>query len=418
MENQIITSILDADRYKFTMSYFAWKKHPSVYVMYTFKNRTKDIRLADYIDIGDLRAQIYALSRLKLTEKEISYLDSWKIFPVMFMDFLRKTIGKTPINFGVEKTIDGQFDIYFEGLWPHVILYETMILSIINEMFAKNIMIGMNKKAIDLMYREGKVKTQDKLEMVSDCQAQYVEFGTRRRHSVEWQEKVLEACINTNNPNFLGTSNCKLAMKYNIPCLGTIAHEVFMVRAALDHATYNLEEGSIDKDWFRDTQKRSIQDWIDVYGKGLSVILTDTFGTDDFFRVFDKKFADFCLGVRQDSGDPFVFGEKTIEHYNSLGINPCDKKLMFSDGLDVDMICNLQKTFKGRIIPSYGWGTNLTNDLWIKPLSIVVKATYANDVATVKLSDNMAKAMGPDKMVEFYKNVFAYDKTNFTQTTY
>jgi nicotinate phosphoribosyltransferase len=416
MENQIITSMLDLDKYKMTMAYAAWKKHPNAYVMYTFKNRTKNIRLADYIDIGDLRAQIYALSRLKLTEKEIAYLDSWKIFPILFIRFLADTIGKTPINFCVEKTLDGQFDIYFEGNWAHAILYETMILSIVNEMFAKKIMTGMTKDSIDLMYREGAVKTCEKLEMVSECQAQYVEFGTRRRHSAEWQDKVLTACIDAKNPYFLGTSNCKLAMKYNIPCLGTIAHEWFMVKGALDYAA--LKEGLVDKAWFRDTQKRSIQDWIAVYGKGLSVILTDTFGTDDFFRVFDKDFADFCIGVRQDSGDPFVFGEKTIEHYKSLGINPCDKKLMFSDGLDVGMICDLQNAFKGRIIPSYGWGTNLTNDLWIKPLSIVVKATHANDIATVKLSDNMAKAMGPDKMVEFYKEVFAYNKKDFVQTTY
>ena len=87
--------------------------------------------------------------------------------------------------------------------------------------------------------------------------------------------------------------------------------------------------------------------------------------------------------------------------------------MIFSDGLDVEVIEALHHRFSGRVRVSFGWGTLLTNDFRglvaddaLAPFSLVCKAVAANGRPTVKLSDNPEKAMGPEAEIARYKRVF------------
>ena len=100
-------------------------------------------------------------------------------------------------------------------------------------------------------------------------------------------------------------------------------------------------------------------------------------------------------------------GKKVIAFYEDLGIDPQEKTIIFSDGLDIDTIISLADTFAGRINVLFGWGTTLTNDLGIKPNNFVMKATKANQTPTVKLSDSEGKHTGPVEKVALYQEKVA-----------
>jgi nicotinate phosphoribosyltransferase len=194
-----------------------------------------------------------------------------------------------------------------------------------------------------------------------------------------------------------------LAHKYGLPPIGTFAHEMPMTYAGLADAR------GTD---IRDSHQHFLQDWYGRYGKDLSIALTDTFTTDFFFSDFTPEQAAHWKGVRHDSGDPYEFGERLIKFYETQGVNAQEKTVVFSDGLDIGQIVGLQKHFEGRIQILFGWGTTLTNDMGIKPLNVVMKATHVRLPATgqaadtVKLSDNPGKHTGPDTQVRRYQQIF------------
>jgi nicotinate phosphoribosyltransferase len=198
---------------------------------------------------------------------------------------------------------------------------------------------------------------------------------------------------------FLGTSSTESALLHGLVPMGTSAHELTMVMSGIMHDSDDL---------IRASHNRVLQDWWDLYGWGLSVAVTDTYGSEFFFRDMDAKQARAWKGLRHDSGDPFEFGEKAIRFYEGHGIDPREKLLIFSDGLELPTILALSRRFHGRIKLSYGWGTNLTNDLGFEPISIVVKAVEANGHRTVKLSDNLAKATGSREDIERFKRIFGH----------
>ncbi len=97
------------------------------------------------------------------------------------------------------------------------------------------------------------------------------------------------------------------------------------------------------------------------------------------------------------------------------GRDPRQKRLIASDGLDVEEIIKLHLHFAERIRFSAGWGTLLTNDFrgchprgedTLSPLSLVCKLTSVDGIATVKLSDNQRKAVGPAEEIARYRRVF------------
>lgn len=411
MKNEPIgQSLLDLDSYKLTMAQFVWQEYFDVHVKYAFKNRTKKVRLAEHIDIGELREQLDAVRDLRFSEKELQYLQSIKVdgkqifFNPKFFKFLRG-LELPPCEL---ELVDGNFQITVRGLWPMGIFWETIILSIVNELYYKSI---FGRLALFRVEDEGFKRLNQKIRILQkNPEVSFIEFGTRRRFSRSWQNFVIETlALNLPSSQFLGTSNVRLAMSFGLQPSGTMAHELFMVYQAL--------HGRSDEE-IRKSHNRVLRDWYNFYGYPLSIALTDTCGSDFFFRDMFNGQAIQWKGLRQDSGDPITFGEKAIKFYENYGIDPREKLLVFSDGLDIEMILKIHNHFHKRIKVSFGWGTNLTNDLGPESLSLVVKAVEANGHGLVKLSDNLAKATGRPEDVERFKKIFGYTEDNYQECKY
>lgn len=388
----IINSLLDLDYYKLTMSQFAHKYYPDVIVKYSFINRSK-VKLLEFIHLPDLIEELDNVRNLKFTMDELNYLNNQNIFSKKYLNFLAN-LNLPPVYVFEEQ---GQLVVETEGKWSEAMFYETFILSIVNELY----------------YRENKPlgylgNFQDnlvpKIDKIIKNPFKFVEFGTRRRFSKEIQSTLVGILVNSLHDSkvLIGTSNVFLAKVYNLKPIGTMAHELSMVCAGLMDYNLDVLKGSHDK---------MLQQWSYMYGEGLLIALTDTFGTDFFFKDFTKEKAKIWRGLRQDSGDPIEFGKKAITFYKNHGINPKEKLIIFSDGLDINKIYQIEKVFKGKIKTAYGWGTNLTNDVGAEPISIVVKAIEANGRPLVKLSDNIAKSLGKPKTIEKYKKAFGYEST-------
>ena len=308
----------------------------------------------------------------------------------------------------------------FLGKWSEAIYWETIALSIVNELYARRIMKDFTSFGRDLVEAHGRVKLAEKIETLAENPGIiFSDFGTRRRFSGGWQDYVGQVLKRELPEQFLGSSNTFLAMKNGTVPMGTAAHELFMVVAG-------LRDGS--SGWLAASQKEVLDGWWQEFGWGLSIFLPDTFGTDFFLRNLTAKQLAEWKGFRWDSGDPFEFGDKITALYQTFGINPKTKLLIPSDGLDIDAILKLHNYFGARIKMSYGWGTNLTNDLfpanvwdhglWYGPLSLVIKPALADGHHLVKLSDNLAKATGDAKTVERYKREAGYTNTESVTCTY
>ncbi len=402
----IITSLLDTDFYKFTMGLLVFLKYKNVPVEYAFKNRSTVVALVEYIDEGELREQLDAVRTLRFNKSELHYLRGTneygqRMFTEEYLEFLA---GLQLPDYHLEIAGD-EYRLEFAGSWAEAIYWETLALSIVNELYFRNRIKSADLSSFEqeTMYAKARIKLADKIALIRKYpDITITDFGTRRRFSRDWQYYVVEALKTELGSQFLGTSNVKAAMDYAILPMGTSAHEMYMVMSGIMH-------GSDDD--IRASHSQTLHDWWELYGYGLSVALTDTYGTDFFFRDFNSIQAQRWKGLRHDSGDPIVFGEKAIAFYQRHGINPMEKLLIFSDGLDIQTIIKIADHFRSKIKVSFGWGTNLTNDLMFKPLSLVVKATEANGHGTVKLSDNLAKAMGDPNDIERFKRIFGHTVT-------
>lgn len=403
MQNQpIIQSLLDLDFYKLTMAQVAWKHFPNAPVKYSFINRTKQVALADFIQEEDLRRELAYIQCLWFTPSEISYLRESRFIQrgVFSEDFLYFLSQIRLSRFDLSRD-GGNYRIEVSGAWPEAILWETLILSVVNELYYRALL----KKEGVLPWKawnEGERRIYKKIHKILDNPSiGFSDFGTRRRFSRDWQEWVVKILSEQVPSQLLGTSNVRLAKKFGLRPIGTFAHEMDMVLSGIYHES--------DEE-IRASHNKVLRVWWEEYGWPLSIALTDTYGTDFFFRDFTPEQARDWKGLRQDSGDPLEFGEKAIAFYEKLSIDPKTKLIVFSDGLDLDMIIRLQSQFCDRIQVAFGWGTNLTNDLGFKPLSLVVKASEACGYGTVKFSDNLAKAMGSPEEVERFKKIFGYER--------
>ncbi len=404
MNEPIITSLLDVDFYKFTMGQLVFKNHPDVPVKYAFKNRTASVKLAEIIHEEDLREKLDHARTLRFNNSELHYLRGAneygeRMFCEDYLQFL-KNLQLPPYNL---ERVGGDFKLEFEGRWSEAIYWETIALAIVNELYYRALMEKLSRFERDAAYAAGKTRLASKisrLRLYPDLT--FCDFGTRRRFSKEWQDYVAGVMAEEMPKQFLGTSNTFLANKHGLLPMGTSAHEMDMVYSGIFCG---------NDDEIRASHNRVLQDWWDEYGRGLSIALTDTYGTDFFFRDMAEEQARNWKGLRQDSGDTIEFGEKAIRFYEKHGINPKEKLLVFSDGLDVEMMVKIYNHFKGRIRVTFGWGTNLTNDLGLKPLSLVIKTVEANGHGLVKLSDNIAKAIGKPEDVERFKKIFDYQVT-------
>ena len=412
-EKPIINSLLDTDFYKFTMGQVVFFHHPAINVRFAFKNRTRDVLLSRIIKEEDLRRELDHVQTLKFNRTEMRYLrgatiGTEQMFRNEYLHFLEHQLHFP--SYRLECRNDN-FTLEFEGDWAHVIYWEIYALAIVNELYYRAILAGKSKLEIDAIRANGVLRLAEKVKILKENPGIiFTDFGTRRRFARDWQDYVVETLAEElPESQFRGTSNVWLTMKRGLLPMGTSAHEMFMVLAgAMD----------TDDEAVRASYQEVMRRWYEHYGFELSVALTDTFGSDYHFRVMTKRQAEVWKGLRQDSGDPVAFGEKAIQFYQSHGIDPCEKLIIFSDGLEIETIVKLYRHFRGRIKTSFGWGTNLTNDLGLKALSLVIKPVMANGRGLVKLSDNPAKAIGASEDIERYKRIFGHTVGEYKECEY
>ena len=395
---ELISSLADTDLYKLTMMQVVFEKYMNVKVRYDFKCRNMHI-LNNVFDatsfLAMVRAEVANLCSLRFTKDELNYLSSKKFFKPGFIEFLRLfQLNLEYVNIYIEKNND--IAIVIEGPWISTILFEVPILAIISEtysIFRNDLVLSTHTKrnSIDIFNNKIKVLFNKIPSNILLNNLYITDLGTRRRFSFENQKLILESMIANNMLS--GTSNVHFARTLNIKAVGTMAHEYVCAHQQL---------GRVE-----DSQKAAFQAWADVYRGDLGIALSDTVGFSAFLRDFDLYFAKLFDGARHDSGDPYEWCEKLISHYEKLNIDPKTKIAVFSDGLTFSSIVDLFNTFNERIKVSFGIGTNLTNDVGLEPLQIVMKMTECNNRPVAKVSDSTGKGMCLDPNFEAYiKNIF------------
>ncbi|MBC8102370.1 MAG: nicotinate phosphoribosyltransferase [Cytophagales bacterium] len=373
----IIESLLDTDLYKYTMQQAVWSQFPQASVEYAFKCRN-GVDLRPYA--VEIQAEIDHLGELSLRPDEQSYLAGIRFIKPGYVDSLRRFL-LDPANVRVT-TSDGELGIRVRGSWFHTILFEVPILAIVNEVYFRS-----TEPDAPTRGSIGREKLLQKCEQINAASKRglplrVIEFGTRRRYSRGWQREVVQTLKSEIGDALIGTSNLLLAKEFGLRAFGTMAHEFLQAGQAFVHLA--------------DSQKFALEAWNREYRGDLGIALSDVFGMDAFLHDFDLLFSKTYDGARHDSGDPFVWGEKLIAHYETMGIDSRTKTAVFSDSLDIPKMVALAERFEGRIRTQFGIGTNLTNDFDFPPLPIVLKMVRCNGRPTVKVSDSLGKTMSED----------------------
>lgn len=412
----IVRSLLDTDFYKLLMLQFIWKNFPHVNATSEVTNRTVKVRLAERVGASALIEQLEHVRQLQFRRSELVWLagntfyGTRMIFEPKFLEWLEHEFKLS--EYAVSEH-DGQLVLRFSGRWAAVTMWEVYALAIVSELKTRAALAELSELELDVLYARAKTRLWDKIERLKSAGLEGLrvsDFGTRRRHSFLWQEYCVEAMrISLNShgeERFSGTSNTALAYKHDLEAIGTNAHELPMALAAM--ASLGSDED------LRESQYRVLELWQQSYGGALLIMLPDTFGTTQFLSGAPEWVADWT-GQRIDSKDPFLAGDEYIAWLRSRGRDPQKKRLIASDGLDVDDVLRLHRYFSGRIRFSAGWGTLLTNDFrdchprgedTLGPLSLVCKLTSVEGIPTVKLSDNARKSTGPLEEIEHYRRVF------------
>lgn len=369
----IIKSLLDTDIYQYHVMNLVHKLYKNVEVDYKFYCRTPDVNLCKY---GfDIKKEIEKLELLSLTKDEISFLVSLNLYESSFLEYLKSfSLNSKRVRVCTDT---GKLEISIKGKWLETILFETFILSIINEIYSEEYNTISN-------IVDGYVRLDNKIIMASrEDGFKLVDFGTRRRRSQEWHEEVVKRL--SSYDFFMGTSNAYLAMKHNIPCIGTMSHQWIMAHQSL--------ADSVDA-----SQRIAFDTWMLNYRGKLGIALSDTLGMNKFLDDFDLFLANSYQGIRQDSGCPYTIADRIIDMYNRLGVDPKSKIIIFSDGLTIGKALDILDRYKGKINCVFGVGTDLTNDFMAgKQLQMVVKLISVNGSPVAKLSDSPGKYTCEDK---------------------
>ncbi len=394
----IIHSLLDNDLYKFTMLQAMLHQFPQTHGVYQFRCRNNDqtaYPLAQLKD--DLEAQLDALCQLKFTQDELDYLRGLRFIKSDFVDYLELFSLKR--RFIKVHTTDNLLNIDIEGPMIQAMFFEIFVLCLVSELYYQRLVN-------DSVLAEGQKRLDDKIawldtlkksgQFAQEGEPSFIvaDFGTRRRFSRSWQAHVVKSLHQAHPDVVRGTSNVYLAKELGMTPIGTMAHEFLQAFQALDVR-------------LRDSQKAALECWVREYRGDLGIALTDVVGMDAFLRDFDLYFAKLFDGLRHDSGDPYDWGEKAIAHYHKLKIDPKTKSLTFSDGLNLQKAWDLHQHFRGRIKTGFGIGTDLTNDLGLTRLNIVLKLVKCNGQPVAKLSDSPGKTMiDDDTYLAYLRQVF------------
>ncbi|EHH3739131.1 nicotinate phosphoribosyltransferase [Vibrio parahaemolyticus] len=391
--SRIIQSALDFDVYKVNMMSAVAALYPDAMVSYKFIVRSEE-DLSELLP--EVKAEVLKLQDVRFNEDEIAYMK--RVAPYLkpeFVEALRhfRFNPQSDVSFHNKTMSDGssQLRITINGLWKETILYETIIMSIVSE-------VRSRQRWSDIPFEQFQTVLEDKvrylkaeLERRNITNFKFADMSTRRRFSFQAQRTMLEYLSKELPQCLTGTSNYHLARELDLTPIGTVAHEWFMGHQALVNV--------------RDSQKIALQRWQKMFNGALGIALTDTIGIDAFLKDFDEELSHAYVGVRHDSGCPFTWGEKMIAHYESLGIDPMTKTLVFTDGLNFEQALDICEHFQGRVQVSFGIGTSLANDMGnyvndqgeaYQPLSIVIKMVTCNGSPVAKISDEPEKAMCED----------------------
>ncbi|MFL1020566.1 nicotinate phosphoribosyltransferase [Vibrio parahaemolyticus] len=391
--SRIIQSALDFDVYKVNMMSAVAALYPDAMVSYKLIVRSEE-DLSELLP--EVKAEVLKLQDVRFTEDEIAYMK--RVAPYLkpeFVEALRhfRFNPQSDVSFHNKTMSDGssQLRITINGLWKETILYETIIMSIVSE-------VRSRQRWSDIPFEQFQTVLEDKvrylkaeLERRNITNFKFADMSTRRRFSFQAQRTMLEYLSKELPQCLTGTSNYHLARELDLTPIGTVAHEWFMGHQALVNV--------------RDSQKIALQRWQKMFNGALGIALTDTIGIDAFLKDFDEELSHAYVGVRHDSGCPFTWGEKMIAHYESLGIDPMTKTLVFTDGLNFEQALDICEHFQGRVQVSFGIGTSLANDMGnyvndqgeaYQPLSIVIKMVTCNGSPVAKISDEPEKAMCED----------------------
>ncbi|MGR5133379.1 nicotinate phosphoribosyltransferase [Vibrio alfacsensis] len=391
--SRIIQSALDFDVYKVNMMSAVAALYPDAMVSYKFIVRS-DEELSELLP--EVKAEVLKLQDVCFTSEEIQYMK--RVAPYLSPEFLDglhafRFNPQRDVAFNIKSMADGssQLRITINGLWKETILYETIIMSIVSEVRSRARWSDIPVEQFQAVLAEKVHHLKVELKRRNITNFKFADMSTRRRFSFQAQRSML-AFLSKELPGCLaGTSNYHLAREFDLTPIGTVAHEWFMGHQALVNV--------------RDSQKVALQRWQEMFKGALGIALTDTIGIDAFLKDFDEALSNAYVGVRHDSGCPYTWGEKMIEHYQSLGINPMTKTLVFTDGLNFEQALDICEHFQGRIQVSFGIGTSLANDMGdyvnaqgtvYKPLSIVIKMVECNGSPVAKISDEPEKAMCED----------------------
>lgn len=380
--SRIINSLLETDMYKFSMGQAIYHQFPSYKTTWSFKCRNKDVHFTEEM-VNEIKEQIKAYCGLRFTEEELAYLDSIKWIKGSYIDFLRLWQPRFE-DFTITNEGNCGLSIEAAGTWLNTSMYEIPVLAIVNEVYFRmaydySELLESFKERLDAKY--------NKIRNGNWYAGTFSEFGLRRRLSAEAQELVVEKFSHLNDTlhspsKFIGTSNVYLAKKFNLTPVGTMAHEWIMCVGQGNH-----KHNPAYSNWY------ALDAWIKEYGVLNGIALTDTITTDCFLKDFQLTYATLFSGVRHDSGNPYVFGEKMINHYKSLGIDPKTKTLLFSNSLDFERADALWHHFHNETNVAFGIGTYLSNDTKVEPLNIVMKVTVCNGMDVAKISDTEGKGM-------------------------
>ena len=432
----VTRSLLDTDFYKLLMLQFIWKHYPKTHVQFTLYNRSSSGPV-DTFAHEELIAQLDHARDVRFRKSELVWLAGNTfygrrgIFEPAFLEWLERDFRLSDYELSVK---DGRFHLTFDGLWTDTTMWELYSLSIINELRTRANLKKLSEFGLDILYAKAKTKLWSKIERLRGVpNLSVADFGTRRRHSFLWQEYVVEAMAANLGSGFTGTSNAFLAHKHDLEAIGTNAHEIPMVLAAL------VPQG--DDGALKASQYHVLEMWQQTYDGALRIMLPDTFGTTQFLEGAPDWAADWT-GQRIDSKDPYIAGDEYIAWLWARGREPREKLIIASDALDIDDLLGLHAYFGGtlasgitikdfrsaadfhdrskwmpgrRIRFSAGWGTLLTNDFRgcdpsgdgsFDPISLISKVSTVEGRPAVKLSDNYAKALGPPSEIERYRRIF------------
>ncbi|WP_170479578.1 nicotinate phosphoribosyltransferase [Ruegeria arenilitoris] len=401
----IVRSLIDTDFYKLLMCQSVFRNKPQTDVTFSLINRSNHVPLAKLIDEGELREQLDHIRSLGLSRGESTWLRGNTFYGKRQMfrsDFMKWFENLRLPPYHLERKGD-QYELTFEGKWHEVMLWEIPALAVLMELRSRAVLNDMRRFELQVLYARAMTRVWEKIEKLRTIKGLGIaDFGTRRRHSFLWQDWCVQAMIEGLGRSFTGTSNCLIAMRREVEAIGTNAHELPMVYSALANTDEELAQAPYDV----------LSDWHEEHDGNLRIILPDTYGTKGFLERAPDWLAGWT-GIRIDSGDPAKAAKIAIDWWKSRGEDPLQKRIIFSDGLDVDKIRDLHAQFADLTSVSFGWGTLLTNDFRglvpgdaLAPFSLVCKAVSANGRPTVKLSDNPEKAMGPADEIKRYKRVF------------